>query len=127
MPRWRYGLICAYVGLGLVGTWLVVYRHSITGWAVFGVGLICIGLHMALAWKEKREEETAQSAWVVEIKTIADSLSLEGYGIPTLEELARYHDLRGRAEILTALKALPSGQRSLFAAAMKVEADAAWD
>jgi hypothetical protein len=127
MAKWRYGLIAAYVGCGLVGAWVAIYRQSFVGLAVFGVGFVCICIHMALEQKEKRREEAARVAWIAEVERVADDVGLEDYGIASLQELARYHDAAGRASVLTALRSLPAGQRSLLVAARNVEPDAVWD
>jgi hypothetical protein len=127
MGKWRYGLIAAYVGCGLVGAWVAIYRQAFVGLAVFGVGFVCIGIHMALERKEKREEEAARVAWIAEVERAADDVELGDYGIASLQELARYHDAAGRARVLAALRSLPQGQRSLRVAARDVEPDAVWD
>ena len=127
MAKWRYGLIAAYVGCGLVGAWVAIYRQSFVGLAVFGVGFVCICIHMALEQKEKRREEAARVAWIAEVERVADDVGLADYGIASLQELARYHDAAGRASVLTALRSLPAGQRSLLVAARNVEPDAVWD
>jgi hypothetical protein len=127
MAKWRYGLIAAYVGCGLVGAWVAIYRQSFVGLAVFGVGFVCICIHMALEQTEKRREEAARVAWIAEVERVADDVGLEDYGIASLQELARYHDAAGRASVLTALRSLPAGQRSLLVAARNVEPDAVWD
>ena len=127
MAKWRYGLIAAYVGCGLVGAWVAIYRQSFVGVAVFGVGFVCICIHMALEPTEKRREEAARVAWIAEVERVADDVGLADYGIASLQELARYHDAAGRASVLTALRSLPAGQRSLLVAARNVEPDAVWD
>jgi hypothetical protein len=127
MAKWRYGLIAAYVGCGLVGAWVAIYRQSFVGLAVFGVGFVCICIHMALEQTEKRREEAARVAWIAEVERVADDVGLADYGIASLQELARYHDAAGRASVLTALRSLPAGQRSLLVAARNVEPDAVWD
>jgi len=127
MAKWRYGLIAAYVGCGLVGAWVAIYRQSFVGLAVFGVGFVCICIHMALEQTEKRREEATRVAWIAEVERVADDVGLEDYGIASLQELARYHDAAGRASVLTALRSLPAGQRSLLVAARNVEPDAVWD
>jgi hypothetical protein len=127
MAKWRYGLIAAYVGCGLVGAWVAIYRQSFVGLAVFGVGFVCICIHMALEQQEKRREEAARVAWIAEVERVADDVGLEDYGIASLQELARYHDAAGRASVLTALRSLPAGQRALLVAARNVEPDAVWD
>jgi hypothetical protein len=127
MAKWRYGLIAAYVGCGLVGAWVAIYRQSFVGLAVFGIGFVCICIHMALEQTEKRREEAARVAWIAEVERVADDVGLADYGIASLQELARYHDAAGRASVLTALRSLPAGQRSLLVAARNVEPDAVWD
>jgi hypothetical protein len=127
MAKWRYGLIAAYVGCGLVGAWVAIYRQSFVGVAVFGVGFVCICIHIALEQTEKRREEAARVAWIAEVERVADDVGLADYGIASLQELARYHDAAGRASVLTALRSLPAGQRSLLVAARNVEPDAVWD
>jgi hypothetical protein len=127
MAKWRYALIAAYVGCGLVGGWVAIYRHAFAGLALFSVGFICISAHMALERKEKKAEEAARAAWVAEVEREADDVGLADYGITSLQELARYHDAAGRAAVLAALRLQPAGQRSLFVAARNVEPDAVWD
>jgi putative Mn2+ efflux pump MntP len=127
MPRWRYALIAGYVAFGLVGSWLAIFRHSAFGVLLFGVGLLMISVHIALEWKERRADQRAQEAWISEVNKVADDVSLDSYGIGTLEELARYHDLNGRAAVMAALRNFEPGQRSLLAAARRVEPDAVWD
>src|SRR5207244_9548320 len=102
MAKWRYGLIAAYVGFGLVGGWVAIYRQAFIGLVLFGVGFICISIHVAIERKEK-EEEAAQAVWVAEVQRAADDVGLEDYGITSLQELARYHDAAGRAAVLAAL------------------------
>jgi hypothetical protein len=127
MAKWRYGLIAGYLGCSLVGGWVVIYRQASMGLVMFGIGFVCICVHMALERREKKQEETAQAAWVAEVRQAADDVRLEGYGITSVQELARYHDAAGRAAVLAALRALPRGQRSLLVAARNVEPDATWD
>ena len=127
MAKWRYGLIAAYVGFGLVGGWVAIYRQAFIGLVLFGVGFVCISIHVAIELKEKKDEEAAQAVWVAEVQRAADDVGLEDYGITSLQELARYHDAAGRAAVLAALRSLPAGQRSLLVAARKVEPDADWD
>jgi len=127
MAKWRYGLIAAYVGFGLVGGWVAIYRQAFIGLVLFGVGFVCISIHVASERKEKKDEEAAQAVWVAEVQRAADDVGLEDYGITSLQELARYHDAAGRAAVLAALRSLPAGQRSLLVAARKVEPDADWD
>ncbi len=127
MAKWRYGLIAAYVGCGLVGGWVAIYRQAFVGLALFGVGFVCISIHIAIEQKEKKDEEAARAAWVAEVRRAADDVGLEDYGITSLQELARYHDAAGRAAVLAALRSLPAGQRSLLVAARNVEPDAVWD
>ena len=127
MARWRYGLIAAYVGCSLVGAWVAIYRRAFLGLTLFGVGAVCMGIHLALERRERKEEVAAQAAWIAEVQRRADDIGLEGYGIASVEELARYHDAAGRAAVLAALEVLPRGQRSLLVAARNVEPDAAWD
>jgi len=127
MPKWRYGLIAAYVGCSLVGAWVAIYRQAFVGLALFGVGFVCICIHMARERREKKEEETAQAAWVAEVGQAADDVRLDDYGITSVQDLARYHDAAGRAAVLAALQTLPRGQRSLLVAARRVEPDAVWD
>ena len=127
MAKWRYGLIAAYVGFGLVGGWVAIYRQAFIGLVLFGVGFVCISIHVAIERKEKKDEEAAQAVWVAEVQRAADDVGLEDYGITSLQELARYHDAAGRAAVLAALRSLPAGQRSLLVAARKVEPDAEWD
>lgn len=127
MAKWRYGLIAAYVGFGLVGGWVAIYRQAFIGLALFGVGFVCISIHVAIERKERKYEEAAQAVWVADVQRAADDVGLEDYGITSLQELARYHDAAGRAAVLAALRSLPAGQRSLLVAARKVEPDADWD
>ena len=127
MAKWRYGLIAAYVGCGLVGGWVAIYRQAFVGLALFGVGFVCISIHIAIEQKEKKDEEAARAAWVAEVRRAADDVGLEDYSITSLQELARYHDAAGRAAVLAALRSLPAGQRSLLVAARNVEPDAVWD
>jgi|SRR5205807_6626205 len=127
MAKWRYGLIAAYVGFGLVGGWVAIYRQAFIGLALFGVGFVCISIHVAIERKERKYEEAAQAVWVADVQRAADDVGLEDYGITSLQELARYHDAAGRAAVLAALRSLPAGQRSLLVAARKVEPDAEWD
>ena len=127
MAKWRYGLIAAYVGCSLVGAWVAIYRQASMGMVIFGIGFVCICIHMALQRREKKQEETAQAAWVTEVRQAADDVRLEDYGITSVQELARYHDAAGRAAVLAALRALPTGQRSLLVAVRNVEPDATWD
>ena len=115
MAKSRYGLIAAYVGCRLVGGWVAIYRQALVGLALFGVGFVCISIHLAIERKEKKDEEAARA------------VGLEDYGITSLQELARYHDATGRAAVLAALRSLPAGQRSLLVAARNVEPDAVWD
>lgn len=127
MMKWRYGFIAAYVGCSLVGTWVLIYRQVFMGLALFGAGCVCICIHMAHERRERKLEETARAAWVAEVRQAADDVRLEAYGITSVQDLARYHDAAGRAAVLAALRALPTGQRSLLVAARNVEADAEWD
>jgi hypothetical protein len=127
MAKWRYGLIAAYVGFGLVGGWVAIYRQAVIGLVLFGVGFVCISIHVAIERKERKDEEAAQAVWIAEVQRAADDVGLEDYGITSLQELARYHDAAGRAAVLAALRSLPAGQRSLLVAARKVEPDAEWD
>ena len=127
MARWRYGLIAAYVGCGLVGGWVATYRQAFIGVAVFSVGCVCMFIHLAIERREKKVEEAARAVWVAEVQRAADDVGLEDYGVTSLQELARYHDAAGRAAVLAALRSLPAGQRSLLVAARDVEPDAAWD
>src|SRR5215510_14266082 len=127
MPKWRYGLIAAYVGCSLGGAWVAIYRQAFVGLALFGVGLVCLCIHMALERQEGEKEEAARAAWVAEVRHAADDVRLEDYGITSVQDLACYHDAAGRAAVLAALQALPKGQRSLLVAARRVEPDAAWD
>jgi len=124
--RWL-ALIAAYVVCGLVGAWNAVYRRSLVGVALFGVGGVCMGIHFLIERRQRAAEEADQASWISVVRGAADDVGLEGYGIGSLEELARYHDAAGRAAVLEALRALPAGQRSLRAAAQSVERDAAWD
>jgi hypothetical protein len=127
MPRWRYVLIAAYVGFGLLGAWIAVFKHSSAGLVIFGIGFVCILVHIALERAEKKREDAERASWILEVQRTADDVRLDGYGISSLEELARYHDSGGRTAVLAVLRALPAGQRSLVVAANKVEPDAAWD
>jgi len=127
MAKWRYGLIAAYVGCALGGGWVAIYRQGFVGLALFGVGFVCISIHLAIERKEKKDEEAARAAWVAEVQRVADDVGLEDYGITSLQELARYHDAAGRAAVLAALRSLPAGQRSLLVAARNVDPDAVWD
>lgn len=127
MAKWRYGLIAAYVGFGLVGGWVAIYRQAFIGLVLFGVGFVCISIHVAIERKERKDEEAAQAVWIAEVQRAADDVGLEDYGITSLQELARYHDAAGRAAVLATLRSLPADQRSLLVAARKVEPDAEWD
>ena len=127
MAKWRYGLTAAYVGCGLVGARVAIYRQTSVGLALFGVGFVCMSIHMALERKEKKEEEAERAAWVAEVQGATDAVGLENYGITSLQELAHHHDAAGRAAVLAARRSLPAGQRSLLVAARIVEPDAAWD
>jgi len=127
MRTWRYGLIVAYGALALVGMSIGVRGHRVAGLALLAIGLLCIGVHMALERREDARERSAQVAWIAEVERSADDLTLASYGIPTLDGLARYHDAAGRAAVLGALRALPPGRRSLLVAAISVDPDAEWD
>ena len=103
--------LCPFVPGGHLG--------AVVGLALFGVGFVCMCIHMALERREKSEEETARATWVAEVRQAAADVRLGDYGITSVEELARYHDAAGRAAVLAA--------RSLLVAARKIEPDAAWD
>src|SRR4029077_6591702 len=87
---------------GLVGGWVAIYRQAFIGLVLFGVGVVCISIHVAIERKEKKDEEAAQAVWVAEVQRAADDVGLEDYGITSLQELARYHDAAGRAAVLAA-------------------------
>ena len=128
MSKWRYALIGSYVVFGLSGAWLVIYRHRpMLGIGLFGIGFITICIHMALEHRDQKRETELQAEWLQKARAIADDLSLDTYGIPNIEELARYHDAAGRLAVLAALEALPKGRRFLLEAARSVEPDAEWD
>src|SRR3989442_10672647 len=114
MAKWRYGLIAAYVGFGLVGGWVAIYRQAFIGLVLFGVGFLCISIHVAIERKEKKDEEAAQAVWVAEVQRAADDVGLEDYGITSLQELARYHDAAGRAAVLAGLRALTAGRAAFL-------------
>src|SRR2546430_17347269 len=112
MAKWRYGLIAAYVGFGLVGGWVAIYRQAFIGLVLFGVGFVCISIHVAIERKERKYEEAAQAVWVADVQRAADDVGLEDYGITSLQELARYHDAAGRAAVLAALCRPPTRERA---------------
>jgi DNA-directed RNA polymerase specialized sigma24 family protein len=113
---------------GLIGSWLAIIERRLTlGLSLFAIATSCILVHMALQHRDRRREDALQKEWTEKIRAIADDLTLEGYGIVSLSDLAKYHDAAGRAAVLAALEALPPGQRSLLTAARAVEPDAQWD
>jgi hypothetical protein len=125
---WRHILIFAYVVFGLIGAWLAIIERRVTlGLSLFAVATACILVHMALERRDRKQENALQMEWTEKIRGIADDLTLEGYGIVSLSDLAKYHDATGRAAVLAALEALPPGQRSLRTAARAIEPDAQWD
>jgi hypothetical protein len=125
----RYILIVAYVVFGLIGSWLaiIIDRRLTLGFSLFAIATACILVHMALQRRDRKREDALQVEWIEKIRAIAEDLSLEGYGIVSLSALAKYHDTAGRAAVLSALEALPPGQRSLLTAARAIEPDAQWD
>ena len=113
--------------VGVVGCWLAYKGMWIVGFAAILVGLGGIAVEMLLQRRDRLRDEVEQRQWIAEVRTSADDVELKGYGIASLEELARYHDAEGRKAVLAALVALPVGQRALLVAAQKVEPDAVWD
>lgn len=99
----------------------------IVGFAAIFVGLGGIAVEMLLQRRDRLRDEVEQRQWIAEVHASADDVELKGYGIASLEELARYHNAEGRKAVLAALEALPVGQRALLVAAQKVEPDAVWD
>lgn len=121
----------AFIGLatvvGLAGCWLLYKGVLAAGLLTILAGLAGIALELILQRRDRLRDEAEQQAWIAEIERVADELSLDGYGIASLAELARYHDAAGRKAVLAALAALPAGNRALLAAARQVEPDAEWD
>jgi len=127
MLDWRLGLIAAWVLLISIGAWLGLVRHSLFGFILMFLGFVCQFVHTGLDRRDRVTEETARSLWISQVRELADDIHLEGYGIESLEDLSRYHDAAGRAEVLASLRSLPVGQRHLLAAARAVDPDAEWD
>lgn len=125
---WRYLLIAGYVVLGIGGLGLAMFTSfRALGYGLVVTGFVCIGINSLLNARDARVEEEARAQWIASIQALADDLALNGYGIPTLPELATYHDAAGRAAVLAALRSLPEGRRSLLAAARLVDPEAEWD
>ena len=97
------------------------------GLTVTMLGLAGISAEWLLQRRDRLREEVEQRQWIAQVERTADDVSLNGYGIASLADLARYHDAEGRRAVLAALNALPTGKRALLAAARQVEPDAAWD
>jgi hypothetical protein len=97
------------------------------GFTAIFAGLGGIGIEMLLQRRDRMRDETEQREWIAEVQRTADDLDLDGYGIPSLADLARYHDAEGRKAVLSALVTLPAGKRALLIAAQQVEPDAEWD
>ncbi|HSD52260.1 MAG TPA: hypothetical protein VLG48_12715 [Candidatus Methylomirabilis sp.] len=121
---WRYTLIVGYMILGLGGIWIAMFtRFRLVGYGLFAASLVCFGINSLLSRRDERSETKARADWIASIKAVADDLSLEGYPISDLLELADYHDAPGRAAVLASLRALPAGSRSLLTAARIVDPD----
>lgn len=113
--------------VAVLGCWLAYKGIRIAGFAAILLGLGGIAIEMLLQRRDRLRDEVQQRQWIAHVRAAADSVNLEGYGVASLEELARHHDADGRKAVLDALVALPAGQRALLVAAQKVEPDAVWD
>jgi hypothetical protein len=126
MRAGRFALITGYVILMMAG--VIVGRRSFAiGMVLVALALVSMTIHLLLERSERIAEQDQRHAWEAEIRRIADDVSLEGYGIESISELARYHDAAGRAEVLETLRSLPVGQRNILNAARQVDPNAVWD
>jgi hypothetical protein len=120
--------IVGFTVCALSGAWIAMFTHArLIGYGMLGAGLLGFAVNALRNARVQRADEVAQSAWIRSVTAIADDLSLEGYGINDVAELAHYLDAAGRDAVLAALGALPPGERSLRAAARAVEPDAYMD
>lgn len=123
----RVTCVSLSTAVGVIGCWLAYKGMHIAGLtAIFG-GLGGIAIEMLLQRRDRLRDEAEQRQWITAVRAAADDVNLNGYGITSVEELARFHDAEGRSAVLTALMALPVGKRTLLAAAQQVDPDAAWD
>jgi hypothetical protein len=123
----RVAFVSLSTVVAVIGCWLGYKGMRVAGFtAIFG-GLAGIAIELLLQRRDRLGDEAEQRKWIAEVRAAADDVNLDGYGIPSLEELARYHDAEGRTAVLAALMTLPVGRRALLAAAQNVEPDASWD
>ena len=123
----RVAFVSLSTVVGVVGCWLAYKGMRVAGFTALFGGLGGIAVELRLQRRDRLRDEAERRQWIAAVRTAADDVTLKGYGIPNLEELARYHDAEGRRAVLAALMALPVGKRTLLIAAQQVEPDAVWD